>query len=614
MTQTPSTRTNRRSWLLQHPFLRKYLPLVHEDLAAVYSRDLQKWLIVAPIVGVTTGLAVTGITVIILRELWPAVLGYYLRHHWAIVPGLVLGFAATGIIMQCFTPDPDEHSTEEVIRSYHEHQGDIDMRSFVPKLLAAITTVGFGGSAALEGPSIYGGGAIGSWLWTKLRGLRLDGRDRRILLICGAAAGMSAVFRAPLTGIVFALEMPYRDDLAHEALVPSLIASVVSFVTLSSFVGARPLFDFVGATSFSRHDLYWCALLGLLIGLIAMAFVVTFRRARTFFIRWSAPHWVKLAVGGLLTGLCGVLFLHLYPGRLTPLGPNYEAVGTILGGGHSTLQLLTFSGLKLAATIFTLAAGGVSAMFVPLFLTGGALGTAFAQSVVHSSNFGLYAAVGMASFISAGYKTPLAAAVFVAEATGAHAFIVPALIGAAVAYAISGDASASADQRLHEGVKLQELVETPVREVMQEQLVAAQASLTVHEFVGMLSPHAHHEAFPVFEGSKLLGAVTLWSLVHTPPDKWNVTTIGSLVDAHIGKISPDCDVTEALRLLLGEHKQPMLLIVSGEGKMLGIVTKTDILHALRIRREGSAESGYGGERSDGQVAALVSSGRDFGVR
>ncbi len=89
-------------------------------------------------------------------------------------------------------------------------------------------------------------------------------------------------------------------------------------------------------------------------------------------------------------------------------------------------------------------------MFVPLFLTGGSLGVAFAQTIVHSPALDLYAAVGMASFIAAAYKTPLAAVVFVAEATGGHAFLIPALIGSAVAYAISGDASASGDQRLHE--------------------------------------------------------------------------------------------------------------------------------------------------------------------
>ena len=142
------------------------------------------------------------------------------------------------------------------------------------------------------------------------------------MLICGAAAGMSAVFRATLTGIVFALEMPYRDDLAHEALVPSLIASVVSFVTLSSFLGAAPLFNFTSSTGLTRHDLCWSALLGLIVGLIAMVFVITFRRARSFFVKWTLAHWLKLAVGGLLTGLCGLLFLHIYPGNLVPIGPN----------------------------------------------------------------------------------------------------------------------------------------------------------------------------------------------------------------------------------------------------------------------------------------------------
>jgi CIC family chloride channel protein len=396
---------------------------------------------------------------------------------------------------------------------------------------------------------------------------------------------MSAVFHAPLTGIVFALEMPYRDDLAHEALVPSLIASVVSYVTLTSFLGAQPLFNFIHATGYTRRDLYWSALEGVLLGLIAMAFVLTFRRVRRFFAGWSAPHWIKLGLGGLLTGVCGVVFLHSYNGPLTPLGPNYEAVDMILAGHHGTGELLAFGGLKLLATIFTLGVGGVSAMFVPLFLTGGALGTAFAQSIVHAPNAGLYAAVGMAAFISAGYKTPLAAAVFVAEATGAHAFIIPALIGAAVAYAVSGDASASGDQRLDESVRLQELADTPVSAVMRTQLIAAQGSMTVAEFVQGLTPHAHHEAFPVFDGPRWLGVVTLWDVLHLSPAKWATTEVQELIDSRMAQVPPECDLTEALRLLLGEHPQPMLLVVCHEGQMQGIVTKGDILNALKMRRE-----------------------------
>ncbi|MDE3135046.1 MAG: chloride channel protein [Acidobacteriota bacterium] len=565
--------------------------MVHEDLAATYSRDLGKWLVIAPVIGLITGLVITGLVVIILGRLWPAVLGYYLQHHWSIVPGMILSFAVTGFIMQFWTRDPDEHSTEEIISSYHEHQGDIDARPFVPKLLSAITTVGFGGSAALEGPSIYGGGAIGSWLWAQMRRWRfsLEPRDRRIMLISGAAAGMAAVFRAPLTGLVFALEMPYKDDLAHEALLPSLIASVVSYVTLASFLGSSPLFDFASATSFRGRDLLWCAALGVVIGLTAMTFAITFRRARSFVIMWRMPHWMKLAVGGLFTGLCGLLFLTLFKGPLVPLGPNYEAVQLILGMHHSTLELIAFGALKLCATIFTLALGGVSAMFVPLFLAGGSLGTAFAQ-LTHRPSVELYAAVGMAAFIAAGYKTPLAAVAFVAEATGGHAFIIPTLIGSAVAYAVSGDASVSGEQRLHESTKVHELRSIAVGEVMQRHVISVQACLSLSEFINFISPRYRHTAFPVFEDQELLGTISWWSLARVPPEKWRNRQVGDLTDRNVLKVSADCDLMEALRLLSSERRHHMLLVISAKGKLEGILTKTDILEALKIRREETVEA------------------------
>ena len=154
--------------------MRKCSALVSEDLSATYSRDIQKWLLVAPLIGVVSGLVITGIALLILSGIWPVILPFMLNHHGAIIPVILLGFLLTGLIMQFLTRDPDRHSTEEVIQSYHEHQGDIDVHPFWYKLLAAVTTVGFGGSAALEGPSIYGGGTIGSWLWMKFKRLGLD--------------------------------------------------------------------------------------------------------------------------------------------------------------------------------------------------------------------------------------------------------------------------------------------------------------------------------------------------------------------------------------------------------------------------------------------------------
>ncbi|MGH7732187.1 MAG: chloride channel protein, partial [Gemmatimonadales bacterium] len=333
----------------EHPRLRRYTSLVQDDLASTYSRDLHKWLLIAPILGVLTGLLITAVIQIIVKWLWPAVLHQILAHPLAMVPTVTVGFLAAGLIMQYWTPDPNEHSTEEIIHAYHEHQGAVELRPFVPKLLAAIATVGFGGSAALEGPSIYGGGSIGSWLWTRMRRLGLDSRDRRIMLISGAAAGMSAVFRAPLTGIIFALEMPYKDDLAHEALMPSLIASVVSYATMATFLGSTPLFDFGGGTTYTRQDLLWSAVLGAACGLVAMTFDITFRRFRGLCVRSTIPHWVKMTAGGILTGCCGLAFLSMYPGRLVPLGPNYEAVSLVLQQSHGSVQLVVFGVFKLLA-------------------------------------------------------------------------------------------------------------------------------------------------------------------------------------------------------------------------------------------------------------------------
>jgi chloride channel protein, CIC family len=310
----------------RYPHLRKYFAVVHADLTQTYARDVGKWLLIAPLIGIVTGLVIVLEVVVILHGIWALLLPIYCTYHWLILPGVLAGFGATGLIMRYLTPDPDLHSTDEVIRSYHEHHGDMDLKSYWPKMLASITTIAFGGSVALEGPSIYAGAGVGSWLWTKLRGHNLNRADRQVMLISGAAAGLAAVFRAPLTGLIFALEMPFRDDLAHEALVPSLISSVVAYSTLVAILGSEPLFAFSRTLQFQDIDLAWAALLGLICGLAAMAFSITFRKLRAFMIKLPIPHPVKLLLGGLGVALCGVGFITIFGAQLFPLGPDYEVV------------------------------------------------------------------------------------------------------------------------------------------------------------------------------------------------------------------------------------------------------------------------------------------------
>ncbi|MGH7987263.1 MAG: chloride channel protein [Candidatus Binataceae bacterium] len=573
------SRITESNWF-NHPLVKKYTALIHADLSATYTRDIQKWLIVAPMIGIMTGLVITGITLLILTTIWGWMLPFYLRHHWTIVPGLVVGFFITGVIMQTRTRDPDEHSTEEIIKSYHDHQGDIDTRPFFWKLLAATTTVGSGGSAALEGPSIYGGGAIGSWLWARLQPhFRLEPRDRRLMLISGAAAGMAAVFRAPLTGLIFSLEMPYKDDMAHEALLPSFIASVIAYATLASIVGSQPLFGFVGTAIFKPIDLAWSAVLGLGVGVVAMNFANGFRRFRVFSINATMPHTAKLVIGGILTAICGLIFVTIYPGDLIPIGPNYEAARYILTRSYPSGEMVVFAFFKLAATMFSLGTGGVSAMFVPLFLTGGALGSAFARSVVHSPSFDLYAAVGMAAFIAAGYKTPLAAVIFVAETTGGHFYLIPTLIGAACAYAISGEASVSGDQHLRATIEVGKLSGVTVEAVMQRKVDSIDADANLRTFADSITAHHQHAVFPVYDNGKPSGIISVWTLASVAPEKWDTTRVREVADHNVRRVSTRCDLNEALRLLTLEDAHQVLMVVAN-GELKGIVTKTDILRAL----------------------------------
>jgi CIC family chloride channel protein len=572
---------NSRIWE-RYPHLRKYFAVVHADLTETYARDLGKWLLIAPLIGIVTGLVIVLEVLVILRVIWAFLLPIYCTHHWLILPGVLAGFGATGLIMRYLTPDPDLHSTDEVIRSYHEHHGDMDLKSYWPKMLASVTTIAFGGSVALEGPSIYAGAGVGSWLWTKLRGHTVNQADRQVMLISGAAAGLAAVFRAPLTGLIFALEMPFRDDLAHEALVPSLISSVVAYSTLVATLGSEPLFAFSRTLKFHDIDLVWAALLGFVCGLAAMSFSITFRKLRTFMIKLPIPHPLKLLLGGLGVGLCGLGFATLLGGHLLPLGPDYEVVGNLLANQYPSVIVLLFFATKAAAALLTLGSGGVGAMFVPLLILGEALGRVFGQSIVQASEVDLYCAIGMAAFIAAGYKTPLAAVAFVAETIGTPAYLIPTLIGAAVAYAASGEASVLFSQRLRQTPKLSQPVGIRAREIMCKQMVGAQADATLHEFFANVASNHRHPAYPVFEGKTAIGIISLWEIAQVPGSRWNSVKVGEVARANLAQVELDTDLREVVRLMNQQQRHRLVLIVDSDGAPAGLITPSDIVFALSV--------------------------------
>ena len=330
-------------------------------------------------------------------------------------------------------------TADEYLDAFHKDRR-LRVRDLVNKLVAAVATLGTGGAMGLEGPSIYMGaslGAVGQRRFARF----FIGADRNLLLVAGAAAGIAAIFKAPATGAIFAIEVPYQDDLARRMLLPALVAAASGYLALVAVNGTAPLFPVSGIPALSFVDLAGAAGLGLVAALGArhvrldVAGGEASRRSRTrsgTCRRRGRRDRILFAIGRSLTGESLVLT------------PGYGVVTWALDPKRSVAILLAMLVLRCLATTATVSGGGVGGLFVPLVVAGALLGRAF--GLVVGGNDALFLVIGVAAFLGAGYRVPLAAIMFVAETTGRPGFVVPAVIAAVVAELVMGRSSVTTHQ------------------------------------------------------------------------------------------------------------------------------------------------------------------------
>jgi len=390
--------------------------------------------------GLATGLLVTAMRLFAYDVLWA-----HLPQTTPLV-GLfpVLGLLLSGLLLQFGAKRPEVHDTEAYIDAYHT--GEVDSpRTATAKVMAALFTLGLGGAAGPEGPSMYIGSALGGWLRPTLRRFGIDERFAgRTLLIAGAAAGISAVFKAPLTGIVFALEVPYTDDFAREALVPALVASVSSYLAVVSLIGTEPLFPVSRSLAPSLHNVLLALVLGALLGILARLLSLALLAAEHVSRRVKVPLFVRTLGGGVICGAMGIATLKIFRSPLALSSGNDIINASVIGRyvGMAALVLLVLRSTAVLATFGSGAAGGT---FIPFMSMGAAAGGIF-EGVAPSSG-ALFPIIGMAAFLAAANATPIAAAVFIAESTGSAGYIIPGLVAATAAYLVSGGRSVSRNQR-----------------------------------------------------------------------------------------------------------------------------------------------------------------------
>lgn len=358
----------------------------------------------------------------------------------AVIPGI--GLLVALILRRAIDPTAGTGTADEYLHAFHDRDHQLTWRPFAARIAAALATLGTANPMGLEGPSMYAGATIGDRLQHHFpRVFRTS--DRKVLLVAGAAAGVAAIFKAPATGTVFAMEVPYQEDLARGMLLPAMVASGCGYLTFAAINGTAALFPVDGRNHFSMADILGAVAVGVVAGLGARAFAKLIRVAKQMSTRPRPV--VQVLVAGVLIALMYWAGRALTGEPLT-VASGYDVIAWASEPGRAVPVLLGILVLRSLTTAASVAGGGVGGLFIPLVVAGSLVGSVIGN-IVDPAGITMFIVIGVAAFLGAGYRVPLAAVMFVAETTGRPSFIVPGLFAAVAAELMMGASSITAYQR-----------------------------------------------------------------------------------------------------------------------------------------------------------------------
>ncbi|MFQ5744463.1 MAG: chloride channel protein [Acidobacteriota bacterium] len=354
--------------------------------------------------------------------------------RWWLPLVTALGGLISGVIVYRWAPEAEGHGTDAAIAAYHQHGGTVRYRIPFVKAIASALTIGSGGVAGKEGPTAQISVGIGAMLAGAL-GLR--GQERRILLLAGMAAGLAAIFKAPLGMAIFSVEILYSGMVFEsEALIYTVIASVSAYAVHGFYAGWSPIFAIPQGLTFHQPlALLGFAVLGCLAGLIGAGLPSLFYWQRDLFRRLPLlPHF-RPAIGGLLVGLIAVAFPAV-------LGTGYGWVELALAENLPLTAMLLYLLLRGPAMSLTIGSGGSGGVFGPVLsigamlggVVGWALGALAPAAHLEPASFVL---VGMAAVFAGAARTPISTLIMVAEMTGGYGLIVPTMLANIIAFLVA---------------------------------------------------------------------------------------------------------------------------------------------------------------------------------
>jgi CIC family chloride channel protein len=523
---------------------------------------------------------------------------------WLLFVIPAIGALVGGLITR-LAPECRGGGGDASIEAFHHGGGVVRRRVLPVKGAASIAVLGTGGSGGREGPTMQIGGALGSLVG---RYLGVGARERRVLYVAGIAAGISAVFRAPLGAALIAIEMLYRDDFESEALVPAVLASVIAYSVSISVFGQATLFGHLEPFPFHTRQLPLYIALAIVVSAGGALFVGALRLSQRGFRRLALPEWARPAIGGLALGVFVVIVIELVG---TSVGRADKGLG-ILGGGYGAAQvaiggapwvsvgwggvelLLLLAAAKIVASAFTIGSGGSAGDFAPSLAIGALLGGAFglaARIVFDDPTIqpGAFALVGMGTFYGGIANTPLAALVLVCEMAGSYDLLVPLMLCEGVAFVALRRVSLYPAQppTLHDSPVHQRPVDRLARLSCRDLLASPRpfVSIAPDASVGALSKLADgapdQDTFPVVDAAGALrGVVAAEALrvVASNPEVGDLAIVADVMKPPVS-VRSDQDLRAAAQILVA-HDLRSIPVVDAAGAIVGMLDEHEISAVL----------------------------------
>ena len=345
---------------------------------------------------------------------------------WLIPVVITIGGIISGALVYGFAPEAEGHGTDTAVKAFHKYGGEIRKRVVPIKILASAITIGSGGAAGREGPTALFSAGFGS-IYAGLT--HRSDKDRRLLVLIGMAAGLSAIFRSPIGTAIFAVEVLYSDmEFEAEALVYTMLGAVIAYAVNALFVGWRPLFQ----VSVSPHvtniiSYFYYVILGLTSGVIGAFIPTVFYKTRDLFYKIKLPRFLKPALGAFGVGIIALFLPQV-------LGGGYGWMQLAINGNLAVSLLIVLLIGKLVAFALTVSSGGSGGVFAPTLFLGAMLGGIFAQ-LFHQQSAG-FAVVGMAAVFGSTARVPIATLLMVTEMTDGYHLLVPAALAVIIGFVI----------------------------------------------------------------------------------------------------------------------------------------------------------------------------------